>query len=192
MAKSVTQQPVFKPMRAKFRVAGLSAGAAVAVLSILGIGAALVFALGGVTHEVYTEYNYRERAQIVSDYSLLASQLDSIDKQRRTDGASSYGQMNLSTTQREVVDTCEELGIEPGMSRYELEQIAPEGKVEDVETFPLAARLVLCALVPTAVAYLLLAVGFVVGIVLAFAPALGPSVGGVIVDVLHREAEAGQ
>ena len=151
------KRPIFKPIRSRFMVAGLSAGAALAVLAVFAVGAALAFALGSWTRAVEVAVPDAERAERIAEFRSLSTQVDSIEKQRRETGAASYSDMELTAAQERSLGLCEELGIRPGMGRFELEALVPATEERQVEVLPFLARVVLLVLAPTGAVYIALA-----------------------------------
>lgn len=157
MSEPGAKRPVFKPIRSRFTVAGLTAGAAIAVLAVFAAGAALAIALGSWTRPVEAAVPEAQRAEALAEYRSLSTQIDSIEKQRREAGATSYGELGLTAAQEKSLSLCEELGIRPGMGRFELEALVPATEVRQVEVLPFLARVLLLVLAPTGALYIALA-----------------------------------
>ena len=138
-------------------MAGLSAGAAIAVLAVFAAGAVLAMALGSWTRSAEVAVPEAKRAEALAEYRSLSTQIDSIEKQRREAGAASYGELELTPAQERSLERCEELGIRAGMGRFELEALVPAVEVRQVEVMPFLARVILLVLVPTGATYIALA-----------------------------------
>ena len=97
MSDPSEKRPIFKPIRSRFTVAGLTAGAAIAVLAVFAAGAALAMALGSWTRPAEVDVPDAQRAEALAEYRSLSTQIDSIEKQRREEGAASYGELELTS-----------------------------------------------------------------------------------------------
>lgn len=157
MSDPSEKRPIFKPIRSRFTVAGLTAGAAIAVLAVFAAGAALAMALGSWTRPAEVDVPDAQRAEALAEYRSLSTQIDSIEKQRREEGAASYGELELTSAQERSLERCEELGVRAGMGRFELEALVPATEVRQVEVLPFLARIVLLVLLPTGALYIALA-----------------------------------
>ena len=156
MSDAAERRPIFKPIRSRFTVAGLSAGAAISVLAVFAAGAVLAMALGSWTRPAEIAVPDAQRTEALAEYRSLSTQIDSIEKQRREAGAATYGELELTPAQERSLERCEELGVRAGMGRFELEALVPATEVCQVEVLPFLARVLLFVLLPTGALYIAL------------------------------------
>lgn len=118
-------QPIFEPLRGKYKPFGIPMSKVFGILGVLALGIVLSFLLDLWQHEVDIAYTPIERNTIYQEYQSLATTMASLEAQRDADGAFTFESMNLTPLQLSSISTARELGITGDSTSEYLQSIVP-------------------------------------------------------------------
>ena len=149
----VISQPIFKPLKDRFKPLGVALPRMFLIIGVTIFGAILAVCLGAFKHEVKVPYTDAERTVILTDYINNQSTITSLDMQRQQRGLESVSELDLTQDQIKAIEYAKEHGIRIGMSEEELASLVPVDHYAEQEYVHIAVRLLLLCGVPLAVGF---------------------------------------
>ena len=142
------QQPIFEPLRGKFKPFGIPMSKVFGILLVLVIGVSCSFLLDLWQHETEIPYSSIEQQSILQDYQSLATTMASLESQRDADGLLTIEAMKLTSSQLAAISKAQELGITGDSTIEYLQSIVPQTYIGNRPVVPWLIRIVFLIVIP--------------------------------------------
>lgn len=125
MADQVIMQPIFRPLKDKWKPFGMPIPKLLATTGVAFLGFLLSLALGNWTHAVEVKYTQSEYNALVTEYTAVQANVANLEAQRKLKGLSSIEDLELNMTQLDRWKRAKEIGITPATTEEQAIEMVP-------------------------------------------------------------------
>lgn len=145
-----SMQPIFRPLKGKFKPFGIPWYILLGIVATVICGLVATVATGSITHAVEAEYSASETVNMKATYLEVESELMRIEAVAREKGVR-ISDLELSAEQRATLEKASEMGLRVGMTEDEVAAAMPKTHQVQEPLFPTWLRAALFMALPAIV-----------------------------------------